>query len=363
MNDLDKIKAWLQLMAAPEVGNSKAIRLSESLGEPCGFIGKPEMLHDIESLSQSAKNFLSHPPEPNTWQRIQELIFKYKINFVSILDEDYPKLLRNIYDPPPFLFFRGNLRRDDLRRTIAIVGTRKATAYGKQMTKRIGEKLAQAGFTIISGLAYGIDAIAHQSALNRNGKTIAVMGTGVDQIYPPENREIAEKIISTGAILSEFIPGNKAEKWNFPNRNRIISGLSLGSLIIEGSVKSGALLTAKFALDQNRDVFALPGDINRPEAAGPNYLIKLGAKIVTNVNDILEEYDLLLDDQFRILPELSDREDKIYQILLNNKPEIQFDDLLIKSSLQVSELSSILLNLELKNMIRRTAGNKIIPLY
>lgn len=353
----------MQLLAAPEIGNAKAIKLAELLGEPAEFIGKSEAFLEIETFSESAKEFLSNPPEPASWQRTIKLIEKYEIKFVSILDDDYPNLLRNIFDPPPFLFYRGNLRKDDLRRTIAIVGTRKASPYGKQMTQEIGEKLVQAGFTIVSGLAYGIDSIAHMGALNQGGKTIAVMGTGVDQIYPPENREIADEIIKTGVIISEFVPGSKAEKWNFPTRNRIISGLSLGCFIIEGSRKSGALLTAKFAMDQNRDVFALPGDINRPQAEGPNYLIKLGAKIVTCAQDILEEYDLVLDEQTRLFPKLSEAEDKIYQILLNNKPEIQFDNLLIKSGMNIGEISSILLNLELKNVIKKVPGNKIVAMY
>ncbi len=363
MKNFDTIKAWLQLMAAPEIGNAKAIKLAEQLGEPENFLGKPETFIEIDNLSEAAIDFLSNPPEPEAWGRTRKLIEKYEINFVNILDDDYPNLLRNIFDPPPFIFYRGNLIKDDLRRTIAIVGTRKASPYGKQMTHEIGEKLSQAGFTIISGLAYGIDTIAHMGALNQRGKTIAVMGTGVDQIYPPENREIADEIIKTGAIISEYVPGSKAEKWNFPTRNRIISGLSLGSLIIEGSRKSGALLTAKFAMDQNRDVFALPGDINRTQAEGPNYLIKLGAKIVTCAQDILEEYDLVLDEQARIFPELTESEDKIYQILLNNKPEMHFDNLLVTSGLNIGELSSILLNLELKNVIKKVPGNKIVAMY
>jgi len=199
--------------------------------------------------------------------------------------------------------------------------------------------------------------------VKNGGRTIAVFGTGVDQIYPPRNRELAEMIIQNGALISEFVPGSKAEKWNFPTRNRIISGLSLGSVIIEGGKKSGALLTAKFALDQNRDIFALPGDINRPQSAGPNYLIKLGAKIVTSADDILQEYDIKLDEQPLFFPELNEKEEKIYQIILNNKPEIHFDKLIIKTGYSVSEISTLLLSLELKNTIKKTAGNKIMPLY
>jgi len=363
MRNLNKIRAWLQLLSAPEIGNATTIKLAELYGEPITFIGKPDIFLENETVPGVAKNFLSDPPEPKNWLQTAKLIDRYEIEFVSILDDDYPSQLRNIFDPPPFLFYRGHLYKDDLRRTMAIVGTRKASPYGKQMAQQIGEDLVRAGFTIVSGLAYGIDVIAHMSALNQNGKTIAVMGTGVDQIYPPENREIAEEIIQNGAILSEYVPGSKAEKWNFPTRNRLISGLSLGSFIIEGSKKSGALLTAKFAMDQNRDVFALPGDINRQQAEGPNYLIKLGAKIVTSAQDILEEYDLVLDEQTRLFPELTEKEDKIYQILLNNKPEMYFDDLLIKGGMNIGELSSILLNLELKNVIRKIPGNKIVAMY
>jgi DNA processing protein len=363
MQDLNKIKAWLKLLAAPEIGNAKAIKLAEIYGQPAEFLSHSDWQREVENLPDASREFLADSDQPPGWERTKKLIEKYEIKFVSILDDSYPQLLRNIYDPPPFLFYRGTMCKDDLRRTIAIVGTRKASPYGKQMTREIGEILSQAGFTIISGLAYGIDTIAHLCALNQKGKTYAVMGTGVDQIYPPENMEIAAEIINSGAIISEYVPGSKAEKWNFPTRNRIISGLSLGSLIIEGSKKSGALLTAKFAMDQNRDVFALPGDVKRLQAEGPNYLIKLGAKIVTCAQDILEEYDLILDEQTRLFPELTGQEDRIYQILLNNKPEMHFDNLLIASGLSIGELSSILLNLELKNVIKKIPGNKIVALY
>ena len=361
---MKKIKAWLTLLETPEIGNAKAIKLAKILGEPQTFVGKnSDSLIDIDFISETAKEKISSNSEPKNWEKSAKLIEKYKIKFVSILDENYPSLLKSIYDPPPFLFYRGSLKKDDFRRTIAIVGTRKASNYGKIMTKRIGGVLAKAGFTIVSGLAFGIDTIAHLSALENGGRTIAVMGSGVDQIYPPRNREIAEKIVENGALISEYVPGNKAEKWNFPTRNRIISGISLGSVIIEGTKTSGALLTAKFALDQNRDIFALPGDINREQAAGPNYLIKLGAKIITSPSDILEEYDLVLENSEKPFPKLSAKEEKIYQILIQNRPEIQFDSLILKTGFSVSELSTILLALELKNVVKKVAGNKIVPLY
>ena len=361
---MKKIRAWIKLLETPEIGIAKAIRLTGILGEPVNFIGSSAgELQDIDFISDTAKRNLVNNVFPKDWNRIAILLEKYNIKFISILDDNYPSLLKSIYDPPPFLFYRGALKKNDFRRTLAIVGTRKASNYGKLMTKKIGEKLTSAGFTIVSGLAFGIDTIAHLSALDCGGRTLAVLGTGCEQIYPPRNRELADRIIENGALISEFIPGRKAERWNFPTRNRIISGISLGSLIIEGSKRSGALLTAKFALDQNRDVFALPGDIDKPEAEGPNYLIKLGAKIVTCANDILEEYDLILENAEKPFPKLTSNEEKIYQILLKNKPEIEFDSLMLKTGYSVGELSTVLLSLELKNVVKKMPGNKIVPLY
>jgi len=362
-NDLNKIKAWIKLLSTPEIGHTTAIKLVNELGEPVNFINDFPKLNDITYISEKTKEDLLLTKEPQNWENICNLIDEYNIKFVSILDENYPEPLKNIFDPPPFLFYRGKLGKNDFRRALGVVGTRKASNYGKLMTKKIVTELATSGFTIISGLAYGIDTISHIAALEGNAKTYAVMGTGVDQIYPPRNRELAERLVEEGVLISEFIPGSKAEKWNFPTRNRIISGLALGSLIVEGNKKSGALLTAKFAMDQNRDVFALPGDVNRPQAEGPNYLIKLGAKIVTKAQDILEEYELILDQQQSVFPELSEKEEKIYQVLLNNKPEMHFDKLLMETGFTVGELSTILLSLELKNVVKKNPGNKIMPLY
>jgi DNA processing protein len=360
--DLENIKSWIKLLEAPDIGNAKAVKLAKTLGQPKDFFDSNK-LDDIEFISQKAKASLREHNDPKDWNKIAELIEKFEIGFVSVIDDGYPAMLKSVYDPPPFLFYRGNYDNDLFRRTIAVVGTRKASNYGQISAKRISAKLSQNGFTIVSGLAYGIDTLSHLAAMENSGKTIAVMGTGVDTIYPPRNRELAEKILENGLLISEFIPGRKAEKWNFPTRNRIISGLSLGSFIVEGSKKSGALLTAKFALDQNRDIFALPGDINREQSAGPNYLIKLGAKIVCSVDDILEEYDLILTDSKKSFPKLNPDEEKLYRILIENKPEILFDSLLIKTGMSVGELSTILLTLELKSIIKKMPGNKIVPVY
>ncbi len=362
-NNLERIKSWIKLLSAPEIGHATAIRLVKTLGEPIDFISDISKFTDIEFISEEAKEHLINIQEPENWENICELMEQYNIKFVSILDEEYPATLKNIFDPPPFMFYRGTIKRDDFRRAIGVVGTRKASNYGKLMTKKIVQDLAGSGFTVISGLAYGIDTISHLAALESGARTYAVMGTGVDQIYPSRNRELAERIIENGVLISEFIPGSKAEKWNFPTRNRIISGLSLGSLVIEGNKKSGALLTAKFAMDQNRDVFALPGDVNRPQAEGPNYLIKLGAKIVTKAADILEEYELIMNQQQSLFPKLNEKEEQIYQVLLQNKPETHFDKLIVDTGFTVGEISTILLSLELKNIVKKVPGNKIVPMY
>ncbi len=362
---MKKIRAWLKLLSVKNIGLVKSIRLVETLGEPDSFLGNMERLEQVDFLSQQEKIDLSSEISYPEWDKIEILINKFDIKFISILDDLYPPLLKTIFHPPPFLFYRGNLRKDDFRRTISIVGTRKPSNYGKLQSKKIASNLARSGFTIISGLAYGVDTLAHQAALESGGRTIAILATGCEQIYPPQNKILSEKILKNGAIITEYLPGVKVERWHFPTRNRIISGLSLGTLVIEGSKKSGALLTAKFATDQNRDIFALPGDITRPQAEGPNYLIKIGGNIISSANDIKDFYNIISDEneQMTFFPELSKEEDKIYQILLQNKPEIDFDNLLIKASISIGELSSNLLILELKNLIKRLPGNKISPLF
>ena len=360
---MNHLKAWLKLISTKDIGNAKAIRLVKLLGEPETFIENRNLLSDIDFLSEQAKKSLISPEINLDWPRTKETIERYGIQFVSYLDDRYPKLLKHVYDPPPFLFYRGEWNSDYFRRIIAIVGTRKASNYGKIITKKITSGLVEAGFTIVSGLAFGIDTLAHLATLETGGKTIAVLGTGCDQIYPNRNRELAKQIIKEGLLISEFIPGKKAERWNFPARNRIISGISLGTIVVEGKSSSGAMLTAKFAVTQNRDVFALPGDINREQAEGPNQLIRNGAKIITSVESILEEYDLLLTIKETKIADLTNAEDSIYETILQNKPEISFDQLLIASKIPIGELSSILLNLELKSLIKRVPGNKVMPLF
>ena len=222
-----------------------------------------------------------------------ERLLKENIDLITIQDKNYPKLLKEIYAPPALLYIKGNIEPND-EFSIGVVGTRNPSSYGNQITPLITTDLAKSGLTIISGLAKGIDALAHQATLNTNGRTIAVLGTGIDKksIYPVINKQLAERITERGALISEFPIETKPNAQNFPQRNRIISGLSLGVLVIESPEKSGSLITARNALEQNRDVFAIPGNILSVNSSGTNKLIKMGAKLVSKADDIIEELNL-----------------------------------------------------------------------
>ena len=223
-----------------------------------------------------------------------EKINKEKVSLITIQDNNYPELLKEIHNPPAILYIRGNLELND-KLSLGIVGTRNISPYGRQITPLITASLIKAKLTIISGLANGIDTLAHETAIKNNGRTIAVLGAGVDKnsIYPRINKYLAEKIIQNGALISEYPIYTQPSRQSFPQRNRIISGLSLGVLVIEAQERSGALITARNALEQNREVFAIPGHILSPNSIGPNKLIKMGAKLVSETNDILEELNMI----------------------------------------------------------------------
>ncbi|MCS7229190.1 MAG: DNA-processing protein DprA [Candidatus Kryptonium sp.] len=289
---------------------------------------------------------------------------KVGTRILTLWDSDYPDLLRKIYDPPVVLFVRGNLIEKD-KYSIAIVGTRTPTPYGKIICERFAVELTKINLTIISGFARGIDTIAHTSALKSGGRTIAVLGSGVDYIYPPENRKIVESVISNGAIVSEFPMGTKPDAMNFPRRNRIISGMSLGVLIIETSKTGGAMITAEFANDQNREVFAVPGNIDSVKSQGTNFLIKQNkAKLVENVEDIIEEIRPLIQPILKSEPpkpkvELNVFEAKILDVLSSTEP-MHVDKIAELSGLSVTDTLVHLLSLEFKDLVRQLPGKLFI---
>ncbi|MDD4352032.1 MAG: DNA-processing protein DprA, partial [Candidatus Gracilibacteria bacterium] len=282
------------------------------------------------------------------------------LQILTLKDPDYPELLRQIYDAPLVLYLNGNIELLRCKK-IAIVGTRKYSSYGAELTRKLVTDLTQANLTIVSGLARGIDQIAHQAALDQGGKTIAVLGSAVDQIYPVMNRRLARKMVESGRglILSEFPLGMKPEKYTFPMRNRIISGLSLATLVTEAGEKSGALITAKMAADQGREVFAVPGNILHSGSHGTHELIKSGAKLVTCAQDILEELSLAY--QSARLPELkfeNPLEERIYNLLLLES--LYGDQIKKELGINIELLNSTLTMMELKGYIRNLGDKSYV---
>ncbi|HUP27417.1 MAG TPA: DNA-processing protein DprA [Chloroflexia bacterium] len=273
-------------------------------------------------------------------------------------DDAYPERLKEVDDAPPVLYLLGEIMPADAW-AVGVVGTRRATTYGREVTAKLSAGLAEAGVTVVSGLARGIDTVAHLAALDAGGRTIAVLGSGPDVIYPPENRNLARRIVEEGggAIISEYPLGTEPDAVNFPPRNRIISGLSLGIVVVEAGDKSGALITVSFALEQNREVFAVPGPITSRMSDGPNTLLKRGAKCVTSVEDILEELDIRMVSEHveavRALP--SDPTERLLLELLQDSSQ-HVDELTNKSGLPPSTVSAVLTMMELKGMVRHLGG-------
>jgi DNA processing protein len=286
-----------------------------------------------------------------------------KIQVVTLKDKNYPKLLREIPDAPFLLYVRGSvdMLQNEVRPRIAVVGTRKITSYGREVTRRLTEGLVDAGFTIVSGMAYGVDTVAHQTALENKGKTIAVLGCGVDIIHPVSNTALYWQIVrEAGSVVSEFPPSMMADKGLFPARNRIISGLSLGVLVTEGAEDSGALITARYAAEQGREVFAIPGPITSQMSKGPTILLKQGAKLVTEVNDILEELHIRPIRQIsqignKMKQSFTGDEQKILELLQNEN--LHFDEIVRKSKISPDKIGSLLTMMELKGMIKNLGGS------
>jgi len=282
------------------------------------------------------------------------------IKVLTWLDEDYPRRLKEIDQSPPVLYVRGEMKTDD-DWAVAIVGTRRVTAYGRQITEEIATSLAHSGITVISGLARGVDAIAHLAALNAGGRTMAVLGNGVDIIYPAEHRRLTEMIISAGALISDYPLGTAPEAVNFPPRNRIISGLSLAVIVVEAGEKSGALITANFAAEQGRDVFAVPGNIHAPQSIGTNRLIQQGAHPYLSVQDLIDNLNLhLVCEQHQarsVLP--SDAVEAKFLAILAEQP-LHVDEISNLAESPIAVVTSTLALMELKGMVRQVGGMQYV---
>lgn len=284
-------------------------------------------------------------------------------------DPDYPQALTEIHDPPLALYVKGTLRKQDIH-AIGVVGSRRCTHYGTQSADRLSFQLAKQGYTVVSGLARGIDAAAHEGALKGGGRTLAVLGTGIDQVYPPEHQTLADRICESGALLTEFPVGFRPTRQSFPQRNRIVSGLSKALLVVEAARGSGAMMTVDFATEQNRVIMAVPGRIDNPSAGGCHDLIKNGAKLVADVDDITEEFEFLLppkpegrEDPEHVKPavQLTEMEEKILQTL--GREDVGQDELIRASGLSASEVATAILMLEMKRQIKSLPGRKIRKVY
>lgn len=360
----NSLKYWLAWNKIPDIGPKRFYKLLEYFGSvENAWQAKSGEISKILNLSSKISSRLFEEKNNIIPERELDSVYKYKVNVLTIEDALYPKNLKTIHYPPPVLYFKGTIVKAD-KNSISIVGSRKATYYGKMVAEKLSKDLTLAGLTIISGMARGIDTAAHKGALSVNGRTIAVLGCGIDHIYPPENRRLAQEMQESGAIISEFPLSTLPERQNFPRRNRIISGLSLGTVVVEAAEKSGALITADFALDQGREVFAIPGNINSPLSDGSHNLIKQGAKLVNNYQDILEEIHIVLSqkagekEMVKENTSLTEEEKIIYRLI--TKEPIQIDEIIDTSNLSAGKVSEILLNLELRDLIKEIEGKRFI---
>ncbi|MGD8752989.1 MAG: DNA-processing protein DprA, partial [Anaerolineales bacterium] len=352
----DNRRYWVGFNLVKGIGAVRLRALINAFGDvKSAWHASPEALR-ATALNPSALENLLPIRKSVSLDRVWEKIESQEITVLTWDDENYPDRLREIPSSPPVLYLRGEYRPDD-EWAVAVVGTRKFTSYGRQITEEIVGTLALRGVTIESGLARGIDGIAHRVAIDAGGRTLAVMGSGVDRIYPPEHRRLADSITFNGALISDYPLGTAPEGSNFPPRNRIISGLSIAVIVIEAGKRSGALITASFAAEQGRDVFAVPGNINAPQSKGTNMLISKGAQPLLDPQDILESLDLTMVVEQRtartVLPKDA-IEAQLYNIL-KHEP-LHVDDICSQTDLPIEKVTSTLALMELKGMVRQIGG-------
>lgn len=360
MKNKNDLAYWVALNHVSGIGPVTFKQLLQQFGTA------KEVWEARESQLKAAKVFqaviaeLSNARETVSPPALLEKILSTQITPITLVHPSYPNLLKEIYDPPPVLYTLGELKPEDAK-AIAVIGTRKMTSYGKIVTEKLVTGLVEQGFTIVSGLARGVDATAHKAALAANGRTISVLGGGLWNLYPPEHKALAQEITKHGAVISEFPPSLPAVPGNFPARNRIISGLSLGVLVTEAQEKSGTMITVTEALDQNREVFAVPGPITSSFSVGTMKLIKEGAKLVTSVADILEELQLPSSSQISPITKIThitpaSKEEAVILQLLENEP--QHTDYIVRhSNMSSAAVLSTLSVMELTGRLKEVESN------
>ncbi|MBP5427567.1 MAG: DNA-processing protein DprA [Clostridiales bacterium] len=349
---------WVWLSSLPHIGVLKKKKLIDEFGSPYKiFYADVLQLRELSYLTSKNIDALINRDYREQAKVHLENVYKNDIKIITLDDEAYPKLLKNIYDPPIVLYIKGKIKKDDVG--IGIVGARRATQYGLNIAYDMGDNISQCGVTVISGLARGIDTYAHKGALKNGGRTIAVLGSGLDVVYPYENKELFENIQKDGMVITEYLPKTKPSPYNFPARNRIISGLSRGILVVEAGIKSGSLITADFALEQGRDVFAIPGNIGYKNSEGTNTLIKEGAKLVTCARDILEDIGYIavkkISENSNKYKNLNELEKSIIECL--KEKNMCVDEMVKYTSMELKSINASLLVLELRGMIRKDDKN------
>jgi len=368
--ELDGSLSWLALALTPGLASRLSARVLRKFGSPDGVFRAS--LADLESCNLPAQAAQAIVKKESFKRAEKELDGVRKIANCRLLnwtEPEYPQTLLQIYDPPVLLYVRGDVQVLNSP-SLSIVGTRRPTLYGTQMAQRLGRELAARGLVIVSGLARGIDAIGHQGALDANGRAIGVLGTGIDVCYPKENKKLYEKVLERGAIITEFPLRTHPAPENFPVRNRIVAGMPLGVVVIEGAQYSGSLITARLAMEFGREVFGVPGNVTQPVSFAPNLLIKQGAKLVTNAEDVIEELPTPVRaalvqaeqpeaEQRNLLAaaSLNGSEKKLYELLNADEPK-PIDDIVERSGLNSSEVLATLFNLEMKGIIRQLPGKQ-----
>ncbi|MGV8050303.1 MAG: DNA-processing protein DprA [Anaerolineaceae bacterium] len=352
---MDELKYWLAFSMVKGVGAVRFRKLISYFGQLSNaWNASPDALLAAGMTEKVAAGIIQQRNKLDV-DTLEETLVRKGIKTLTWNDSNYPRYLKEINQPPPVLYYRGSIEPQD-ELAIAIVGTRNVTSYGRQLTKDTAAYLAGNGVTIVSGLARGVDAIAHQAALDIGGRTLAVLGSGVDVIYPPEHRKLAEKIIRQGALISDYFPGTQPEGANFPPRNRIISGLSRGTVVIEAGEKSGALITAKFSVDQGREVFAVPGSVLSPMSRGTNNLLASGAIPMTNPAIVLDSLQLASRVSLPTAerPLVEPEEERLLRAL--GQETMHVDDLCAKLDLSIEKVNALMTMLELKGLVTRVRG-------
>jgi DNA processing protein len=347
---------WVGFSLVKGIGSVRFQALLDYFGDPQMAWHAPASALQSAGLGSKVIENLLLVRSSVSLERVWDGIQAQGINVLILEDEAYPKRLKEISQPPPVLYLRGVLCPED-EWAVAVVGTRRITGYGRQIAEEVAATLARSGITVISGLARGVDAVAHQAALNAGGRTLAVLGSGVDRIYPPENRRLAEQVIAHGAVVSDYPPGTPPESTNFPPRNRIISGLSMAVVVVEAGQTSGALITASFAADQGREVFAVPGNINAPHSMGTNRLIQNGAHPLLDPQEVLQVLELTMVTEHHAarasLP--ADAVEAQLYATLDREP-LHIDEIRARTDLPIEKVTAALALMELKGMVRQVGG-------